>query len=105
MFNILQEVQRSHPILVSRKFKMPGCLWYGVKRTKSIVYMQLRGIVEAFFPQVVLISSLKTISSSNSVMVLLLWGCDRCVETRVDKLLSINYKNYKQNRTIYYPTF
>ena len=83
MFIILQEVLRSNPILVSRKFKMPGCLWYGVKRTKSIVYMKFRGIVEAFLPQVVLISSLKTTSSSTSLMVLLLRGCDRCVETRV----------------------
>ena len=83
MFNILQEVLRIHPILVSRKFKMPGCLWYGVKRTKSTVYMQLRGISKLFLPQVVLISSLKTILSSTSLMVLLLWGCDRCVETRV----------------------
>ena len=83
MFNILQEVLRIHPILVSRKFKMPGCLWYGVKRTKSTVYMQLSGISKLFLPQVVLISSLKTILSSTSLMVLLLWGCDCCVETRV----------------------
>ena len=83
MFNILQEVLRSHPILVSRKFKMPGCLWYGVKRTKSTVYTQLRGIVEAFFTPSSSHFFIKNDLEQYLFNGFAAMGCDRCVETRV----------------------
>ena len=35
MFNNLQEILQSHHFVMSRKFEMKGCQWYGVKRIKS----------------------------------------------------------------------
>ena len=35
MFSNLQEILQSHQFVMSRKFEMKGCQWYGVKRIKS----------------------------------------------------------------------
>ena len=57
--------------------------------------MQLRGIVEAFStPSSSHFFIKNDLGAATSLMVLLLWDCDRCVETRVYYLLSINYKKY-----------
>ena len=65
----MQEILQCHPFLMSGKFETQGYQWFGVKRIKSIFADKGNIIVEqglgySLQPQVVLISSIKPISSS-----------------------------------------
>ena len=66
MYDILQEILQSYPLLMSRKFETHGCQWYGVKRIKSSFADKgnsgTRFGAPLLLPQVVLISSIKLIS-------------------------------------------
>ena len=82
-FLIPQEILRSHPFLMSQKFKMQGCQWYGVKWIKSI--FANKGIVEQGLRQLFITSSgsyffhkadleqNRYLLKINSVMTVLVW--------------------------------
>ena len=69
-FLILPKTLQRHPCLMSRKFAMPNC-WWNTELNGFDLFSRIRGIVEQglklfFITSVVLISSIKSISSNIS---------------------------------------